>query len=139
MAADFKIVNTSVMNNTQALEKASATVIEAWDLVALDANGLAIKATAASTAIAYSPAWAGDWETEVLIIADDSLILSGTADAVFAESQRGTEVDLVVNSTNQQIDVWASSTDVFKVLASTKAGTVGSTADVRVRINKPLY
>jgi hypothetical protein len=56
MAADFRIVETGVNNRTMTLEKASATVIEAGDLVTLDANGLAIKAVAASTVLAFTEA-----------------------------------------------------------------------------------
>jgi len=58
MAADFKIISTGVNNRTMQLEKASATVIEAGDLVTLDANGLAIKAVAASTQVAFTEAGA---------------------------------------------------------------------------------
>lgn len=137
MAADFRIVETGVNNRTMQLEKASATVIEAGDLVTLDANGLAIKAVAASTVLAFTEAWAGDGETTIEIIVDDNLILEGTWDAVYAESMRGTEVDLV-GTTTLLIDVWASTTDVFKILPTTNAGTVGSTDNIRVKINKPI-
>ena len=137
MAADFKIISTGVNNRTMTLEKASATVIEAGDLVALDANGLAIKAVAASTQLAFTPTWAGDGDTEIDVIVDDNLVLSGTGDANFAESMRGTEVDLV-GTTTQLIDVWTSATDVLKILPSTDAGTVGATTDIRFTINKPL-
>ena len=137
MAADFKIISTGVNNRTMQLEKASATVIEAGDLVTLDANGLAIKAVAASTQVAFTEAGAWDGETTIDIIVDDNLVLSGTWDAVYAEAQRGTEVDLV-GTTTLLIDVWASTTDVLKILPSTDAGTVGATTDIRVTINKPL-
>ena len=51
MAKDFRLYKERSDYNTVALVKALATVIEAGDMVALDAGGLAIKATAASTAI----------------------------------------------------------------------------------------
>ena len=137
MAADFKIISTGVNNRTMSLEKASATVIEAGDLVTLDANGLAIKAVAASTQLAFTEAgaWAGELTIDVVV--DDNLVLSGTWDAVYAESMRASEVDLV-GTTTLLVDVWASVTDVLKILPSTDAGTVGATTDIRVTINKPL-
>ena len=135
---DFKIHKSSGVNRTATLEKASATVIEAGDLVAL-VSGLAIKATAASTAIAYCEGGWADGETEIQVVVDATLEISGTADANFAVTNRGTEVDLVVNSTNQEIDLGASVTDVFKILPGTDAGTASSAENVRVTINKPLF
>ena len=133
---DFKIHSTGAANKTVVLAKASATVIEAWDLVALS-SGLAIKGIAASTALAYTEAWAGDGETEITVIADPELVLSGTADANFAATMRGTEVDLV-GTTTLLVDVGASTTDVLKILPSANAGTVGATTEVLVKINKSL-
>jgi hypothetical protein len=52
--ADFKMVSTYSDTRRDTLEKASATVIEGGDMVTLDANGLAIKAVAASTALAFT-------------------------------------------------------------------------------------
>lgn len=134
---DFKVYRSGSTNNTMTLAKDSATVIEAGDLVALS-SGLAIKATAASTAVAYCEAGGAAGETEIQVSTDRDLILSGTADAAFAVTQRGTEVDLVVNAGVQQIDVGASLVDVLKILPSTDAGTVGSTSNVLVKINKPI-
>ena len=137
--ADFKMVSTYSDTRRIELEKASATVIEAGDLVTLDAGGLAIKATAASTALAFSEVGAGDGETTITVVSDDRVLLEGTADANFAKANRGAEVDLVVNSNNQEIDLGASTTDVLKVAPSTDAGTVGSAEKVRVRINKVIF
>lgn len=119
------------------LVKASATVIPAGSMVTL-ASGLAIKWVAASTALAYAPFGAGDGETEVMILDDPKAEFTGKGDAVFAVAQRGTEVDLV-GTTTQLIDVGASSTDVFKISVDKNAGTVGSTDDIAIRINKFLY
>lgn len=121
---------------TKTLAKASATVIEDGDFVAL-ASGLAIKAVAASTAIGYAVAGAGDGETEITVYTDPKIVFTGTADANFAVTNRGTEVDLV-GTTTQLIDLGASATDVFKVEPGTNAGTVGAEENVLVTINKPL-
>lgn len=134
---DFKIFKSGSGNNNLVLEKASATVIEAGDFVTLDAGGLAIKAIAASTALAYAEEPAGDGTLEITVNNDPELILSGTGDAVFAKSMRGTEVDLV-GTTTLLIDVGLSVTDVLKILPSENAGTVGSTDEILVRINKTL-
>lgn len=135
---DFTIVQRGPNSTTATLAKASATVIEAGDLVALDAGGLAIKATAASTQVLYTETGAANGDTEILVITDTDLILRGTADANFAASNRATEVDIVVTWNNQLIDLGASVTDVLKVVPDSKAGTVGSANNVLVRINKTL-
>lgn len=134
---DFKVSNSSGVDRTKTLEKASATVIEPGDFVAL-ASGLAIKATAASTAIAYCAGGGVNGVTEIQVNVDPNLELVGTSDAAFAVTDRGIECDLVVNSTNQEIDLGASTTDVLKVLPGTDAGTVGSTTVV-VKVNKPIF
>lgn len=134
MAKKFRIYNTDISHNTKVLEKDSATVIEAGSLVALS-SGLAVSADATSTAVAYCETGAEAGTTQVIVVADDRLILSGTADEAFAVTNRGTEVDITAA---QLIDLGASLTDVLKVLPSIDAGTVGETSDVRVRINKSL-
>ena len=131
---DFKIYSVPNDVVTKTLAKASATVIEAGDMVALS-SGLAIKAVAASTALGFAVAGAGDGETEIVVISDPNVVFQGTADANFAVANRGTEVDLV-GTTTQLIDLGTSTTDVFKVEPGSNAGTVGSTEGVLVRINK---
>ena len=135
MAKKFEIVGSKTTNSSLILEKASATVIAAWDLVALDAGWLAIVAVAGSTAVAYCEGWAATWTTECNVNNDTNLILEWTADANFAKTHRWTEVDITAA---QLVDVWASVTDVLKILPSENAGTVGSTLKVKVQINKPL-
>lgn len=135
MAKIFRIYNTDISHNTKVLEKASATVIAEGSLVALDAGGLAIAAVAASTAVGYCETGGADGVTEIIVVTDDRLILSGTADAVFAKANRWTEVDITAA---QLIDLGTSVTDVLKVLPSLDAGTVGSIEKVKVRINKSL-
>lgn len=135
--ADFKIKDGEKVRTTLA-PKASATVIETGDLVAV-ASGLIIKATALSTEVALCTKGAGDGETEVEVTVGNDFTLVGTADANFAAANRGTTVDVVVASGAQQIDLGSSSLDVLRVGISKTAGTVGSAADVEVRIEKPLY
>lgn len=123
---------------TRKLEKASATVIPAGSLVALDTDELAIKAVAASTAVAYCPNGAAAGELEVEVTVGNDFTLLGTGDANFAESMRGAEVD-IVGTTTVLIDVGESATDVLKISPFVDAGTVGSASDIEVRINKPLF
>jgi predicted transcriptional regulator len=134
---DFKVKNTEELRTVKCAI-ASATVIEAGDLVALS-SGLIIKATAASTAIGYAPNGSADGETEIDVTEGNDFTLQGTADAVFAATHRGTEVDIVVTDGVQYIDVGSSSKDVLKVGISKNAGTVDSANNVEVRINKPLF
>ncbi len=132
---EFKIVNGEQVR-TCFITKASATVIPAGSLVTLD-TGLAIKAVAASTAVAYAPNGAGNGETKVEVTMGNDFLLEGTADANFAVTNKGTEVD-IVGTTTVLIDLGTSTTDVLKVDISENAGTVGSANNVRVKINKPL-
>lgn len=137
--ADFKLKTVYAKGAPlKTLAKASATVIEAGDMVEL-ASGLAIKATATSAAIAFSPSGAPAGVTTVQVLNDPDAEFLGTADANFAVANRGTEVDLVVNTNAQEIDVGASTTDVLKVDVSKDAGTVGAKTNVVVRINKFMY
>ena len=135
---DFELKTGEQLRTVLAV-KDSATVIEAGDLVALDAGGEIIKATAASTALAWCPNGAVAGTTEVEVTEGNEFTLKGTADANFAATNRGAIVDLVVTSEVQLIDLGASTTDVFQVSIAEDAGTVGSTADVEVRINNPIF
>jgi len=125
--------------STSVLEKSAATTdIVQGQFCTIDAaTGLAIKALAAHTSIAYVMAVLSS--TRVLVLNDASTVFQGTADAPFALTQRNTEVDIAIDgSGNQTIDVGASATDVFKVISSEDAGTVGSALEVLVMINKPI-
>lgn len=119
------------------LEKASATVIEAGDLVALS-SGLAIKATATSAKVAFCPQGAvnGSLICEVSV---GQIDLDGDASDVFAESQRGGEYDIAVSGGGKQ--TINQSENTYKVLMmdmTQDAGTVDSASNVKVRINKPI-
>jgi hypothetical protein len=133
---DFKLRNGEQVRTVLAT-KDSATVIEAGDLVALS-SGVLIKAVAGSAAIAYAPkgAAAGVTECEVTVWNDFELV--GTNENVFAVTMKGAEVD-IIGTTTLLINDDASSTDVLKIAIDKNAGTVGSTAGVVVKINKPLF
>lgn len=133
---DFKVVGGLHGLPTVLATIATATVIEAGDLVTLS-SGLIIKAVAASTQIAYAPYGSAAGEVKIEISKGNDFMLEGTADANFAVTIKGTFVDLV-GTTNLLVDVGESTTDVFQVDASENAGTAGSTAKVHVKINKPL-
>lgn len=139
MAKDFTLVTSYAGGMPmKTLAKASETVIEAGDMVALT-SGLATKAGASSAAFAFSPSGAIAGETTVQVLNDKEAEFTGTADANFAVANRGAEVDLVMSGTRQEIDLGTSSTDVFKVSIGTDAGTVDVKTGVKVRINKFLY
>ncbi len=133
MAADFKAVSEY---ETVLATIASATVVEAGDLVELD-TGLIVKGTATGAAVAFAPQGSADGETKIEI-SKGNVELVGTGDAAFAVTQKGTEVDLVVTTGVQYIDVGTSSTDVLKIAADQNAGTVGSADEIKVFINKPI-
>lgn len=134
--ANFVLYKSGKNYKTVSIEKDTATVIAAGDLVTLDGSKLAISAVAASTAVAFAPNGAGAGDLNIEVTIGDDFELKGTGDAAFAESMRGTEVDI----TNAQlIDVATSTTDVLKISIAEEAGTVGSTDDIVVRVNKPLF
>jgi len=131
-------VNAEQLRTVKAT-KESATVIEAGDLVDEDGSGYIAKADASSAKIAYCPEGAAAGTTEVEITVGNDFELLGTGDAVFAIAQKGTEVDVVMDGNDQQIDVGTSSTKVLTISPADDAGTVGSASNIRVKINKPIY
>lgn len=134
---DFRLKDGEKIRTCKAL-KASATVIEAGDLVELSA-GLIIKATATAAAVAWAPNGAGDGETEIEVTVGNDFSLLGTGDGVFAVAYKGTEVDLA-GTTNQVIDVTGGTTyKVLKFGIDKDTGVVGATTDITVKINKPLF
>ena len=135
---DFKVVGPSEELRTMLCTVGTATVIEAGDLVALS-SGVIVKAGAADTAVAYCPKGSAVGEIVCEVTVGNDFLLEGTGDAVFAVTQKGTEVDLKVDTGVQLIDVGESTTDVFLVDASQDAGTVDAAAGIRFRINKPLF
>lgn len=117
---------------------ALTTDIEAWDFITIDANGLAVRADATATQLAYVQA-VNNTENTVTVEAGSDVVYQGKADAPFAESNRNTEVDIAIGGSSEQlIDLWASSTDCLKVVSTIDAGTVGSADKVLVKINNPI-
>ena len=134
---DFRLKGGEALRTVRCLI-ASATVIEPGDMVTLD-TGLIVKADETSVNIAWCEQGSADGETVCEVSVGNDFTLLGTTDANFAVTDKGLEVDMVIATGVQLIDLGASSTDVFKVAISETAGTVGSTSDVEVRINKPLF
>lgn len=137
MAKDFKLRNGLHGIPTVKALKESATVIEAGDLVEM-ASGYIVKAGATAAAIAYAPHGAGAGELEIDVTVGEVELL-GTGDGNFAIAYKGTEVDLS-GTTNQTIDVTGGTTyKVLKFAIDKNAGVVGSTANIAVKIVKPLF
>ena len=138
MAKDFRVVGGNDGLETTLATIASATVIEAGDLVGFgSATGICTKAVAADTAVAYAPYGSASGETKIEISKGNDFMLEGTTDADFAVTDKGILCDLV-GTTTLLIDIGTSSTDVFQVDASENAGTDSSKLNVRVKINKLL-
>lgn len=131
----YRLRDGEVVRMTRAV-KASATVIEAGDLVAIE-TGLIIKGVAASTKLAWCPNGGANGETVVEVSVGNDFTLLTTGDAVFAVAYKGGEYD--INDTTQTIDWAASTTDVLTIDMSEDAGVVGSASDITVRINKPIF
>lgn len=136
--ANFKLVSQYQGGKPmRTLEKASATVILPGDLVAI-ASGLAIKGTAATTAHAFCPNWAIAGELTVQVLDDANAEFTCTGASNFAVAQRGVSYDMAVSGASQTLNQAATTTTVLKVVPGTNAGTVGSTANIRVKIAKFL-
>jgi len=134
---DFRLKDGEKVRTVKAL-KAPETVIEPGDLVELS-SGLIIKATATAAAIAWCPNGGAAGETEVEVTVGNDFDLLGTGDGNFAVAYKGTEVDLA-GTTNQVIDVTGGTAyKVLKFGIGKDTGVVGSTENITVRINKPLY
>jgi hypothetical protein len=138
MAKDFRLKQQGPNYQVRTCEVASATVIEAGDLVAMESN-LIVKADAANTTIAYCPNGSADGETSVVVTQGNDFTLVGTGDAVYSEDYRGDLVDVVMDSADQQIDVTTGSTKVLQIEGAEDSGTVDSASNIEVRINKPIF
>lgn len=138
MAKDFEIKQQGPAFRTRVCEIASATVIEAGDMVTM-ASDLIVKAGEASAKLALAVNGSAKGETSIEITEGNDFTVVGTGDAVYADSYRGDEVDLVMSTNDQQIDVGTSSTKVFQIIGAEDSGTVGSASNIEVRINKPLF
>lgn len=138
MSRDFKIAGGLDGVPTVFAAKASATVIEAGDLVGLT-DGLVVKAGASTAAIAYAPhgAGAGELKCEITRGNDFELVGMKDADAAFAVAQRGDACDLK-GTTDLIIDNDTSSTNVLQICGDKDNGVVGSKAGIRVKIAKPV-
>lgn len=133
---DFRIKGGEKIR-TKFATIASATVIAAGRLVELD-TGLIVDGTATGAKLAYTPSGSAAGETKIEISDGNDFTLVGTGDAAFAVTQKDTEVDLVINTGVQNIDVGTSATDVLLVQANYDSGVAGSTDNIEVRINKPI-
>jgi len=137
MAAGKYVLNDGEKVRLVRATIATATVIEAGDLVAIS-SGLIIKAVAGSTAIGWCPdGHAASSGTVCEVTVGNDFTLKGTMDAAFAVTYKGGEYD--IETTTQLIDLDASTTDVLKVGIGEDTGVVGAEENVVVRINKPLF
>ena len=116
---------------------ASGTVIEVGDLVGMT-SGLIVKAGATTTKIARAMEASASGDTKIEV-SRGRIEMTMTGDAVFAVAYKSTEVDIVMDGANQQIDVTGGTTyKVLQIDESQDAGVVGSADDIKVRINRPL-
>lgn len=138
MAADFRLKDGEKVR-TKRVTIATGEVLEAGDLVEMS-SGLPIKATASGAKLAWCPAGSASGEVIVELSTGNDFTLLGSADAVFAVNDHaGKTCDLVVNSTNQEIDVGTASTNVLKITFGVDGYTVDSLDDIEVRIAKPIF
>lgn len=115
------------------------TVIEEGDLVALS-SGKIIKATATSEKVARAQEAHASGDGTKIEVTRGEIDLIMDAEDAFAVSQRGGEYDLAVDGSSgkQTIDQSNNTYKVLMVDSSQDAGTVGSTDNVKVKINKPI-
>lgn len=128
-------------NNEPSLwvPKSSLLAFNTGDAIMLDANGLAVLATTAATAIAIVSADVAVGTTQVPVFGDARTEFFATADVNFAAAQRGKTYDLKETSGVQVLNQAATSTNVLKVSPAYDGGTVGSKVDVVVKIEKFIF
>ena len=131
----FKLIGGSVTPRTKRVTIASDTVIPAGDFAGMT-SGLAVDAIDSTAKIAWCEKGSADGETVCELTVGNDFVLEGTADANFAVTDKGAEVDLTAA---QLIDLGENTYKVLLVDISENAGTVDSKEKVRVRINKPLF
>jgi len=136
MSADFKIKDGEEVR-TRICAIGSSTVLEPGDMVAIS-SGLIVKAGATSAKIAFCPKGSLDGETEVEVTEGNNFTLLATADANYAVTDQGLLCD-IVGTTTLLADIGTSSTNVLQIGLGKNAGTAGSTANVEVKINKPIF
>ena len=136
---DAKIVG-DVQLRTKLCTTASATVIEAGDLVAMN-SGLIIKATATSAAVGYAPKGCADGETQVEVSVGNDFLLKMDAEEDFEVAQKGVAYDIDVDGATgkQTLNQSGTTYEVLRVDISENAGTVDSKEDVLVRIEEPIF
>jgi hypothetical protein len=137
MAKDFEIKQQGTGFKTRLCEIASATVLEAGDLVTLTSN-LIVKAGAGSTLLAYCPKGSADGETTVEITEGNDFTLVGTGDGVWSEDYRGDSAG-ISGTTDLLVDVTGASTNVIRLEAAEDSGTVDSTSKIEFRIILPIF
>jgi hypothetical protein len=135
----FRLHSRGVSPQAKFIEKDSATVLSKKNFITIDVDGKAIAADATSAQLAYLLADAVAGDTKAYVVSDYSHVyFTGEGDVAFDPTMKGTEVDLAIVSGVQKIDLGASTTDVFKVIASEDAGVTGETEDVKITLNKPI-
>jgi len=137
MAKDFEIKQQGTGFKTRLCEIASATVLEAGDLVTLTSN-LIVKAGAGSALLAYCPKGSADGETTVEITEGNDFTLVGTGDGVWSEDYRGDSAG-ISGTTDLLVDVTGASTNVIRLEAAEDSGTVDSTSKIEFRIILPIF
>lgn len=135
---NFKLINEGISISLIPLVKASGVAIGEGKMVTLDAGALAVEAGATSAKLAYAPFGAQIGETTVLVVAERNAIFEGTAAQAFALTDKSKKVDLSISGANQLIDNAHTAVSCLQIIATDKAGTVGSTAKVRFTIALPL-
>ena len=137
--ADTEMRSPQPNESTYRFAIANTTVIENGDLVALS-SGLIIKATATSAKVARAmEAHASGDGTSIECSLGRAKLKMDASDA-FAAAHRGGEYDIAVDGDSgaQTINQSGTSYKVLMMSPDENAGTVGSTSDVQVIINKPL-
>lgn len=133
MARIYKTAHGSVQLNF--LEKDPLVAIT-QQFVELDTNGLAVNATATSTAIAFIVAGGELGSSKVQVVIDPNVVLEVETDRAIVDTDRNKEVDLVIVSGKLVADLDASTTDVLKTLAVENFAQ--ETQKILCVINKPL-
>lgn len=93
-AEDFQVFNESATRNVRKFGIASATVVERGDVIGLT-SGLLVRASASTAKIGIALGSSANGDTDDVPVICDGIFYA-KADAVFAVTHRGAEVDLII-------------------------------------------
>jgi len=117
----------------------AGTTIREGALVMLDANGLAVEATATATKVAYAVAGATINDATIQVINSRDIVLEGAAAGAYSAAQKGTTVGIALTGLVQSVNNATPDTTATGILKIVPDSDVADTTGrIKVTINNIL-